>query len=297
MIVRKGHKRPKTRLTFTAKTAGAGICASGGGSSGLWFDTQSTTATAAPATSDCETAYGSGASDSEFDGDWLGIKPKVPKANEADYGDVKALEAACDFDWGSEVAACAAACSRPAFTFEKSCGDGIVAAEFSTAKARRYYRRLCGAIAKMHRADAEEEEHHPPMVQKDVQDAFPTMPVTSVTRPPPHRQKIGPHQWLVNACVARPVGKAEIALEPKAREALDKEWDLLKGKTVWDLDPDGVFEWRDVAAKARREGREVHFGMLHELCFEKGSELPPSSENIRGEWSSWETRLRTRIGK
>ena len=100
VIVRKGHKRPKTRLTFTAKTAGAGICASGGGSSGLWFDTQSTTATAALATSDCEestcTAYCSGASDSEFVGDCLGVKPKVPKANEADFDDVIALEAAFD---------------------------------------------------------------------------------------------------------------------------------------------------------------------------------------------------------
>jgi hypothetical protein len=39
------------------------------------------------------------------------------------------------------------------------------------------------------------------------------------------------------------VGKAEIALEPKAREALQKEWDRLKVKKVWDLDPNGVFEW------------------------------------------------------
>ena len=191
MIVRNGHKRPKTGLT--ANTAGAGICANSGGSAGLWFDTQSTTATAAPATSDCETAYCSGASDSEFDGDWLGVKPKVPKANEADYDDVKALEAACDVNWGSEVIACATACSSPVFTYEKSCGDDVAAAGLSTGKARRDYRRLCSAIAKMHRADAEEEEHHPPMVQKDVQDAFPAMPVTSDKQLPPHRQKIGQH--------------------------------------------------------------------------------------------------------
>ena len=96
-----------------------------------------------------DVTFGSGTSDSEFDDDWLGWKPTVPKDGEADYDNVKALEVACDVNLGSEVAACAAACSRPAFTFENTCGVGIAAAGVSTGKARRDYKRLCGAIAKM----------------------------------------------------------------------------------------------------------------------------------------------------
>ena len=68
--------------------------------------------------------------------------------------------------------------------------------------------------------------------------------------------------------MARPVGKAEIKAQPKARAALNKEWDRLKVMTTWDLDPKGVFECRDVGAKARREGKEVHMGMLYEICVE-----------------------------
>jgi hypothetical protein len=35
-----------------------------------------------------------------------------------------------------------------------------------------------------------------------------------------------------------------------------------------------VREWADVAREARQTGKEVHFGYLLGLCFEKGSELP-----------------------
>jgi hypothetical protein len=81
VIVRKGHERPKTGLTKT----GARVSSQQSGifSSGLWFDTQTTSATAAPVTSDCETSFGSGRSDSEFDDDWLGWKPTVPRDGEA----------------------------------------------------------------------------------------------------------------------------------------------------------------------------------------------------------------------
>ena len=80
------------------------------------------------------------------------------------------------------------------------------------------------------------------MVQNDPNDATPAMPATHAGQLPPHRQKIRRHQWPISACVARSMGKAEIAAEPKAKEALQKEWDRLKVKKVWDLDPDGVFE-------------------------------------------------------
>ena len=72
------------------------------------------------------------------------------------------------------------------------------------------------------------------------------MPATQTDELPPHRQKIGPHNWPFNACVARPVGKAEIAANPAAQAALDKEWDRLRVKKVWDVGPSGVFEWRGV---------------------------------------------------
>ena len=120
------------------------------------------------------------------------------------------------------------------------------------------------------------------MMNRDAKDATPEMPTKDVKFRLPHRQKIGPHQWPINACVARPVGKAEIKAQPEAQKALQKKWDRLKIKKVWDLDPKGVFEWRDVAAKARREGKEVHMGMLYEICVEKGSELTPELRKYRG---------------
>ena len=36
------------------------------------------------------------------------------------------------------------------------------------------------------------------------------------------------------SCVARSVDKAEIAREPKAKAALDKEWDRLRAINTWD---------------------------------------------------------------
>ena len=86
------------------------------------------------------------------------------------------------------------------------------------------------------------------------------------------------------------MGKAEIKSQPKAQAALQKEWERLRRKKVWDLDPKGVRKWSDVAAQARREGKEVHMGMLYEICVEEGSELGPSCANIKEGSSSLETR-------
>ena len=159
--------------------------------------------------------------------------PAIPREGEADYDDLKTLESACDVNLGSEVAAYASACSSGACTLENTSGVGIDARGVATGKARRDYRRLCSAMAKI--GDLDAEEHHPPMVQKDPQDAedhpppmvdedpedeAPAMPTKSAKHLPPHRQKIGPPLWLVNACVARTVGKAEIAAKPAARAAL-----------------------------------------------------------------------------
>eukprot|EP00969_Alexandrium_andersonii_P182502 8063728-Alexandrium_andersonii.AAC.1 len=49
-----------------------------------------------------------------------------------------------------------------------------------------------------------------------------------------HRQKLAPRSFPFNACVARPVGKAEMARTPAAQVAAKKEWDRLRDKYVWD---------------------------------------------------------------
>ena len=43
-----------------------------------------------------------------------------------------------------------------------------------------------------------------------------------------HRPKHYPHPLLYNACVARPVKPAEVRMNTKAQEALQKEWDRLR---------------------------------------------------------------------
>ena len=74
------------------------------------------------------------------------------------------------------------------------------------------------------------------------------------------------------ASVARLVSKEEIARNPKAKAALDKEWENLKNKGVWD--EKRVRECRDIVNEARRSNKTVHLGRIFEACYEKGSELP-----------------------
>ena len=74
------------------------------------------------------------------------------------------------------------------------------------------------------------------------------------------------------ACVARPVGKKEIAGQPKARDAMEKEWKRLWDKDVWDAST--VREWNDVFAEARRKNVDAHMGRLFGIMVEKAVELP-----------------------
>ena len=74
--------------------------------------------------------------------------------------------------------------------------------------------------------------------------------------------------------VARLVTKEEVARTPKAKEALDKEWQNLKNKGVWD--ESRVRECRDIIADAKKNNQTVHLGRIFEACYEKGSELPES---------------------
>ena len=60
-----------------------------------------------------------------------------------------------------------------------------------------------------------------------------------------HRTKIQKQPLFpFPACVARPVNKAEIAKTPLAQEAMQKEWNRLTSKEVWD--ENHVQEWDDV---------------------------------------------------
>ena len=73
------------------------------------------------------------------------------------------------------------------------------------------------------------------------------------------------------SAVARLVPKDEIRKNPKAKAALDKEWENLRAKGVWD--ESRVRECRSIVEEARRKGETVHLGRIFEACYEKGSEL------------------------
>ena len=73
--------------------------------------------------------------------------------------------------------------------------------------------------------------------------------------------------------VARLVPKDEIAKNPKAKAALDKEWENLRTKGVWD--ESRVRECKSIVDEARKNGQTVHLGRIFEASYEKGSELPP----------------------
>ena len=75
-----------------------------------------------------------------------------------------------------------------------------------------------------------------------------------------HREKFhsGARRCPFNTLIVRPVGSKERLANPKAKLAMDKEWDQLRAKDVWDETI--VREWADVAAEAIKEKREVHYG-------------------------------------
>ena len=77
--------------------------------------------------------------------------------------------------------------------------------------------------------------------------------------------------------VARAVSKSEYSRSEEATGAILKEWTKLREAGCWREDK--VQEWADVKRRAQQNGEEVHVGSLHELCMEKGSELPPDHED------------------
>ena len=104
--------------------------------------------------------------------------------------------------------------------------------------------------------------------------AFPTMPCTSAPNTI-HRTKVPPDGLggkLFNAMVSRPVGRAEIDSNPKAKEAMLKEWKGLRDQEVFDFSM--VREYDEVVAEAKKNKKEVHMARVHGICVEKNYQLP-----------------------
>ena len=104
--------------------------------------------------------------------------------------------------------------------------------------------------------------------------AFPTMPCTSAPSNI-HRNKIPPGGLggkLFNAMVSRPVGRAEIESNPKAKEAMLKEWKGLRDQEVFDFSM--VREYDEVVAEAKKNKKEIHMARVHGICVEKNYQLP-----------------------
>ena len=97
------------------------------------------------------------------------------------------------------------------------------------------------------------------------------MVVPAPTGDHPHQERLPEYPWPINACVARPVGKKEIQENPKAKAALQKEWDRLRQAGCWDETK--VRSWREVAAEARQKGETHHVGRIFAICVEKNAEL------------------------
>ena len=104
--------------------------------------------------------------------------------------------------------------------------------------------------------------------------AFPTMPCTSAPNNI-HRTKVPPEglgRKLFNAMVSRPVGRAEIESNPKAKESMLKEWKGLRDQGVFDFTM--VREYDEVVAEAKRDKKEAHMARVHGICVEKNYQLP-----------------------
>ena len=101
---------------------------------------------------------------------------------------------------------------------------------------------------------------------------FPTMPCTSASNQS-HRTKIpsgGLGSKLFNAMVSRPVGRAEIESNPKAKEAMLKEWKGLRDQEVFDFTM--VREYDDVVAEAKKNKKGSTYGQGP--WHMRGKELP-----------------------
>jgi hypothetical protein len=93
--------------------------------------------------------------------------------------------------------------------------------------------------------------------------SYPAMPCAA-SKPQLHRDKITNDRLVFSAMVARAVSRKEVRMNPKAQAAVQKEWDRLRLRKVWEEKQ--VREWSDVAAEARRNGTKAHVGRIFDIC-------------------------------
>eukprot|EP00959_Pyramimonas_sp_CCMP1952_P183483 3836414-Pyramimonas_sp.AAC.1 len=93
------------------------------------------------------------------------------------------------------------------------------------------------------------------------------------TYTPAHRDTIPDSPWARPALVTRNLSKKEVAAEPRAQDALRKQYERLDKKQTWMLET--VAEKDDIESQAIRTGRKVHFFNILGLSSVKHEELPP----------------------
>ena len=129
--------------------------------------------------------------------------------------------------------------------------------------------------------------------EADGDDRYPRMPVMAAVVQE-HREHEPDRPIWLEACVARPVGKAEISRTPAARAALEKEWQKLHKANTWDEST--VMEWSEVAARAKTKGTKAHVGRIVEIMRgKKGVSSPQAmpAASTRAESCSRATRCAT----
>ena len=80
--------------------------------------------------------------------------------------------------------------------------------------------------------------------------------------------------------VHTPVPMSKALKIPKAKEAVDKEWDKLIKRDSWDYT--SVVSKSEIKERAQSQGFKVHCGSLMDLCYEKGIELIPALRRYKG---------------
>ena len=123
----------------------------------------------------------------------------------------------------------------------------------------------------------------------DTAMAVPAMPKTQQGKRSTHREKLRRRLHnVINAIVAQPVSMKDAMRIPKAKAALQEEWNKLYAANVFNLD--GVRCWYDVAEEARTSNKKVHVGDAFEICVLKGSEIADTKEN-------WDLKLKKYKGR
>jgi hypothetical protein len=168
------------------------------------------------------------------DDEWMAESNDIVKATDK-------IEASID----EEAAAHHNRGDRTPWVVDRTTAANVDGGRMVTGKSKRAYRKLMTALRKSNEVRDSDLSDSPEMLTSP-------SPSSRVMSGPlgadngSHRSKYVRPLFPFPACVARPVGKAEISREPKAKEALQKEWDRLIARGVWDTNPGSVKEWRDV---------------------------------------------------